>query len=260
MAHNPSSSEEQRLPPLPESQDPELERFRIRARAEIARVFRDMAKAGELITAYFGNGQFFLTTLLGVDAESERIFLDYGIDEQLNQRALQADEFKFVGRHYQVRVQFTTAALHKIQLKDGPALTTPFPASILRIQRREFYRLTTPLSARPICRVTLKDGTVLEAAIVDISLGGIGIIETSSHDEGLLAPGHILKNTQIELPDQARIQSDIEIRNRYTVPLSNGQLQYHLGCKFLHLEPRMNADIQRYIHRVDLERRRLTRE
>jgi c-di-GMP-binding flagellar brake protein YcgR len=257
MANEPAQ-QPQPISPLPESRDPELEQFRIRSRPEIARVFRDMSKAGELVTAYLADREFFLTTILGIDAENARIFLDYGADERLNERALQAAQLLFVGRHYQVRVQFT-AAVSKVNLKDGPALAASFPDSILRIQRREFYRLTTPLAARPLCRISLPNGATLEAIIVDISLGGIGIIETEG-DEPLWEPGHIIKDVRIELPDDTRIQSDIEIRNRYLLPQAQGQVQYHIGCKFLHLESRMNADIQRYIHRVDLERRRLTRE
>jgi c-di-GMP-binding flagellar brake protein YcgR len=253
------TSREPKLTPLPESRDPELEQFRIRAPAEVGRVFRDMAKAGELITAYTTSKEFFLTRILGVDTE-HRLFLDYGTDERVNQRALESPQMLFVGRHYQVRVQFNTRPLNRVTLKDGPAFAVPFPDSLLRIQRREFYRLTTPIASRPICRITLPEGAHLAAAIVDISLGGIGIIETDKEHEGLWQPGTVIPGVVVQLSDEIRIQSDIEIRNLYPVTLANGQQQLHVGCKFLQLEPRMNADIQRYIHRVDLERRRLTRE
>lgn len=245
------------LPHVREDQD--LEKFRLRSRNEIARVLRDLIRNNELLTAYYNDHDFLLTTLLGIEPDSARIYVDVSADENVNRRVLASERLVFVGRHHQVRVQFSAGGATLTQFEDGPAFAIPFPESVLRIQRREFYRLVTPLVARPQCQFTTEDGTTYAITILDISLGGIGILEPTAVREDLWIPGTVIKNCQVDIPE-GRVVSDMEVRNRYSVPLPNGQVQTRVGCRFLHLEPRMNAELQRYIQRIELERRRLSRE
>ncbi len=236
----------------------ELEQFRVRAPAEILRVLRDLARGNELVTAYFNDGRdFILTSLLRVDPEQKRLVLDYGPDELLNRRLLERQHAVFVTRHNQVRVQFTTDRLERVEFEGGPAFIAPLPESLVRVQRREFYRLTTPISQRLNISFVTEDGSTLSAHLADISVGGVGIIEPPEGWVPACEPGTVIPDCRIELPEEGVISADIEIRNRYEVSKSAGQPLYHLGCRLLRLDSRASAAIQRYIHRVDLERRRI---
>ncbi len=247
------------LPHIEERADLNLEEFRLRSRNEITRVLRDLIRENELLTAYYSERDFLLTTLLGAEPDNDRLYVDVSTDEAVNRRVLASSRLVFVGRHHQVRVQFAATGATAARFQDGPAFAVPFPDSMLRVQRREFYRLVTPLVARPRCHFTTDDGSTMSVTILDISLGGIGIIEPDPAREDLWMPGQVIKNCQVEIPD-GRVVSDVEVRNRYPVTLPNGEVQMHVGCRFLHLEPRMNAELQRYIQRVELERRRLSRD
>jgi c-di-GMP-binding flagellar brake protein YcgR len=247
------------LPHIEERVGLDLTEFRLRSRSEIARVLRDLIRANELLTAYYSKHEFLLTTLLGVEPDNDRLYVDVSTDEAVNRRVLASSGLVFVGRHHQVRVQFTASQATATSFQNGPAFAVPFPDTMLRVQRREFYRLVTPLVARPRCHFTTDDGSRVSVTVLDISLGGIGIIDPDPAREDLWEPGRIIKNCQVEIP-QGHIVGDMEVRNRYPVTLPNGEVQMHIGCRFLHLDPRMNVELQRYIQRVELARRRLSRD
>lgn len=237
----------------------DLERFRTEDRLEINRVLRDLARRSELTTIYFGNTRdFVLTSVIGADSENDRVYLDYGADEDANRRLLSADRLQFIANHNRVRVQFSSDRIEIAEYEDGPAFVIPFPDSMVRIQRREFYRLSTPIGAPLACRFVL-DGQEIQATVVDISLGGIGLLEPGQAIELKVNPGDIIEDCTIDLPEEGLIETAIEVRNSFEVVNRAGHEQHRVGCRFLSLNPRMNAQIQRYIHKVELERRRRTR-
>lgn len=249
--------------PLSREHEEELEQFRLYSRHEIGRVLRDLSRHNELITAYYNGREFLLTAVLGmdmVDMDDARVYLDVSADEGVNRRFTASNHLVFVGRHFQVRLQFTAPGATLTQFEGDQAFAIPFPQSMLRMQRREFYRLITPLVNPPQCQFTTEDGQLIEVPILDISLGGIAILEPDTTRDGLWQPGTIIRDCQVELPEGRTVKSDVEVRNRYTVTLPSGKTQLRVGCRFLHLKPRMNVELQRYIHRIELERRRLSRD
>lgn len=239
----------------------DLEKFRVSSPVEIGHILRDIAREGQLITAYFNEGKdFLLTSVLLVDDANQRLVLDYGQDEVNNRRLLAAARIFFVARHHQVRVQFRSEGIQKAVYQGAPVFVIPFPESLLRMQRREYYRLNVPLGHFLHISFTNQEGQTISARIVDISIGGVGIIEPPEGMEVRCELGTILHHCRIELPEEGTFHADIEIRNRYEVGDPNTNTpQYRVGCRLLHLDARCSAMIQRYIHRVELERRRVKR-
>jgi len=235
----------------------DLERFRVDSRAEIVRVLNDLTRTLQLITVYFNEGRdFILTSALRLDDENNRLVLDYGPDDTLNQRLLDARHALFVTRHNQVRVQFDSKTLQKGTYQGVPVFVVPLPASIIRIQRREYYRLAPPIGRHLNLSLVGVDGSMIHAHIVDISVGGVGIIEPPEGRQCGWDAGTVVPNCRIELPEEGVIHADVEIRNRYQVGSEHGEPVYRVGCRLLQLDSRSNAAILRYIHRIELERRR----
>lgn len=236
----------------------DLEKYRVHSATEILRVLRDLIKSHELITAYFNGGRdFILSAVLDVDMEHKRLVLDYGPDERLNQRLLEATRVVFATRHHQVRVQFNAETVIPAQYHGGKAFVIALPDSIIRLQRREYYRLSTPVGQRLNLSLPGHGGERIHAHIIDISLGGLGIIEPPEGAVLHWEPGTIIKGCHIELPEEGGIEVDIEIRNRYEAGQHNGAVTHRLGCRLLQLDSRRSAVIQRYIHRLELERLRV---
>jgi c-di-GMP-binding flagellar brake protein YcgR len=79
-----------------------------------------------------------------------------------------------------VKVQFTLGKLSETQSGGLPAFSAALPGQILRLQRREYYRLSTPLTkpVKFVATIRRTDGSALlaEASLLDISGGGIGLM------------------------------------------------------------------------------------
>lgn len=236
----------------------DVERFRVDSRVEIIPVLRDLKRGGAFLTAYFDQGKgFLLTTVVEVDTERDRLLLDEGPNPEENQRLLESESALFVGNHRGVRVQFRGAGLQRVELSDGPAFALPLPQCLVRVQRREFYRLDIPV-AHPIrCRFHRDDGTPVEVEVLDLSLGGIGVLETDEIQDW--EPGTVVRACRLDLPDHGTVETNIEVRNQMEVERGNGRHIYRAGCRFLQLDAATSARIQRYIHQVEVDRRRLTR-
>lgn len=236
----------------------DLEQFRLESPAEVLRILQDLIRGHQLVTAYFNDGrEFILTAILHVDPEQNHLVLDYGADEQMNRRLLAHQRALFVTRHNQVRVQFGTEQIVRATYQSLPALVVPIPESLFRIQRREYFRLNAPMGHHLNLSFVAPEGSEINAHIVDISVGGIGIIEPGEDEDCNWGAGTLIANCHIELPEEGTIEADIEIRNRYQTGEQAGLPVYRIGCRLLRLDSRQTAAIQRYIHRVELERRRL---
>lgn len=236
----------------------DLEQFRLESPTEVLRILRDLIRDHQLVTAYFNDGrEFILTTILHVDPEANHLVLDYGADEQMNRRLLERQRALFVTRHNQVRVQFSAEQIVRATYQSLPALVVPIPESLFRVQRREYFRLNAPMGHHLNLSFAAPDGSEINARIVDISVGGIGIIEPGEDEDCNWEAGTLIANCRIELPEEGTIETDIEIRNRYQTGEQAGIPIYRVGCRLLRLDSRQTAAIQRYIHRVELERRRL---
>jgi c-di-GMP-binding flagellar brake protein YcgR len=230
--------------------------FRIRSRDEIVRILRHMAKSRETLTVSFDAGKESMPSLLlGVDAPQDRVIFDNGPEEEVNRRLLQSAGATLLGRHNLVQVRFEVGKVERISVNGGPAFAARLPEWIVRMQRRKFYRLIAPADRPLSCRFTLPDGTPISTVVLDISLGGIGILQPPSVPPERWEPTTIIKEARIELPDSTLL-SDLEVRGRAPLPSPGRSPRFRIGCRFVSPSPRMPDRIQSYINRIELERRR----
>lgn len=231
--------------------------YLLRNKNEVLYVLRSLLGSTDHITVYFNEGKdFLLTTIIGV--EENELTLDYGGDQEANRRALAADKLYCVTSHEKVRIQFVLRSLREVTVQDGPAFRAALPDAVLRLQRREYYRLTTPV-ARPIkCQIPVepKDGagpTTMEANVVDISGGGMAVMAPPA---GLsFKSGDVFPNCRVELPEVGIVIATLEVRNVFDVTLRSGAQVARAGCQFSNLPGPMLTLVQRYIIRVERERK-----
>ena len=252
-----------KMPNLPakpltiECEPSELSKYLIDSRVGIVAVLFTLQKAGSLVTAYFSGGNnFVITSILAVGAEKDELVLDYGADAGANQRALQAKRITFVAVHERIKIQFYTNALRKVSFEGCDAFSTALPSALLRLQRREYFRISTPL-ARPLkCLIAAQAAPLAvpaEANIVDLSCGGVGIIDTS--ETSSIETDACLQGCQIPLPEIGTVTVDLRVKSTFDVDRKNGARYKHIGCEFVGLPERERAKIQRYINNVERERK-----
>lgn len=229
-------------------------KYLIRSRTEIAQILHAIMQKNELVTAYFNQGHdFILTSIVGVDPGLGAVILDCGANAALNEKILDSEKVIFVTTQDRVRVQFVADRIDSVQYSNRRAFKVKFPATLLKLQKREFYRLTTPVINPIKCIIPTAEHGRMESNIADISIGGIGI--TGYRPENELETGKHYDGCRIDLPDIGTVIVSLEIRNTFEVILKNGAKTRHSGCAFINIPGSMQAMIQRYIIKLDRERR-----
>ena len=228
--------------------------YLLRSPREVLAVLRQVVAQGDLITIYFNSGKdFLLTTLLEVN-DKEALF-DRGSNEEMNQRALAAEKLFCITRHDKVKLQFILPGVREIQHQGRSAFAALLPETLLRLQRREYFRLHTPITRPLICRIpaAMTDGSVqvYEHNVIDISLGGMSL----QVGEVPFETGQEWNDCTIDLPQIGVLNVSLRIVNFYDITLRTGQRSQRVGCRFVDIPASSQNLIQRYIVRIERERK-----
>jgi c-di-GMP-binding flagellar brake protein YcgR len=234
----------------------EYSQFMLRTHAEILVVLRGLCERISQITVFFNEGRDMLMTTIAAVAD-DHLVLDFGPGGEMNRKALEARKHFCVTTLDKVRVQFILREFGKTEHEGRPAFRCALPDEVLRLQRREFYRLTAPIAhpIRCVIPVKMADGskTTVETTVIDISGGGLGVM---APPEGLeFETDHLFENCRIELPDVGTVLATLRVRNVFEFTLRSGAKTKRAGCQFVDLPGQMLTLIQRYIIRVERERK-----
>ena len=232
---------------LEKFRDGEETNFLIQSAKEIQLTLQAIAKNKTPVVLYFDNKQRFLKSfLLGVNEKG--IWLDVGPDEDDNAALLNSGSISFVTQRHSVKVQFICHQIVLAIYASLPAFYFPLPESIVRLQRRDDFRLSTSGDAPLKCIIPHKDSPEdhqSETTIIDISLGGIRLI---CKEQGVkLETGEIYPDCRIELPDIGTLLATLQVKSIVDASAPNGTVIKHAGCQFRHLDRNMSMMLQRYV-------------
>ncbi len=257
----------------------------------IAAILRQLIEAHALVSARLRPGtDSFITAILGVADDGESLVIDASREASINARiaggaenqegggktvgedraeddnaaasgaqagdSTQAVLLDCVTQLDRVRIQFS---LHDLQLtssEGSAAFRAARPHQLLRLQRREFYRLQAPVTQSLTCTLPLRhtDGIVRSAdlRVLDISGGGVAIAVPPA--DAVLEAGMELMDCQLKLPGSAPIPARLSVRNLFRITTRNGIEMLRAGCQFTHMPRGAEDAIQRYILKVERER------
>jgi c-di-GMP-binding flagellar brake protein YcgR len=231
-------------------------RYLLRSRSDILFVLRSMLRSRDLIAVHVeGSPEFLLSALLAV--EDAGLVFDCGADAAMNRRALAAERLILTAAHDKVRIQFVLPWLRHTLHHGQPALAAPVPESLLRLQRREYYRLVAPVAQPLRCTLALLgpggERQTIDAQIIDISGGGIAVMGSLAGTE--FVPEQEFESCRLELPDIGRIDAGLRVRNVFQITLRSGARVKRYGCQFLRMPHAMQSMIERYIMKVERDRK-----
>lgn len=230
------------------------DRCLVRSRIEILFILRAIMRRNALVSLYFDQGNNCVpTSILDIDADRGTMVLDLGANQDFNRRALTARELVFVTSHDQVKVQFVCHDTRKTGFAGHGAFRVKIPESLLRMQRRAYYRLRTPAVNPLKCTIPLPGGPA-EVVLLDISCGGIGLID--HHPKVSFEPGTLHENCSIVLPGIGTINAAIRVKITCEATLKNGLTCRRAGCEFVAMPEAMVVMIQRYILKLEREEKR----
>jgi c-di-GMP-binding flagellar brake protein YcgR len=236
--------------PLPV--DATVEDCTLRSPLEIQSILREIAGQHALLTLHFDGGtQFIVTALLAVLPEAGEILLDCGADDTATRRLLAARQLVAVTFLDHIKVQFAAGPARPADFEGAPAFRLPLPASLLRLQRRNFYRVKVPLSRPVACRVPHpgRPDARLDLKVLDLSVGGLALL-VSPHEFDR-EPGGTIDDCRIALPEQGDFTARLEVRNAELLADRGRHALKRLGCRFLDLPVQVAGRIQRYILQVE---------
>ena len=233
----------------------EIEQCTLTEHREIFFQLRGLIKQGERISVVFDSGrQSFLTVLIDISEDEKHLYFDIGGSDETNRAFLRAEQCSFTSIVDGIRIQFPAEQGREATLRGESVFAVPMPESLLRLQRRDCFRLQLPSSKPYICRI--RRGTPQEKALPlhDISLGGVGILSTEVLEFEQM---EVLENSWIDLRDSGALALMLEVR--YVTPMESrtGKPLWHLGCQFLNLSALNETLIQRFMGRLEAERRAL---
>ncbi|MFA6971679.1 MAG: flagellar regulator YcgR PilZN domain-containing protein [Gallionella sp.] len=223
------------------------DQYRITAPKEIEFILHNIAKGNSRIALYYSDASdFILTTLLAVDASG--LWLGQSQKTSENNNLLKSKKLIFVSSHAQVKVQFTADEATAATYQGLPAFFLKLPQSIYRLQRREYFRLTTPVSAPLLCVIPIDEAVEQherEVTIMDISGGGVGL--TCAESDAVLVPGNTYENCKINLLEIGEFVGTIEVKNLVLLSTPSGQTVRRAGCEFKNLDGTSTILLQRYV-------------
>ncbi|OYY95560.1 MAG: hypothetical protein B7Y41_03405 [Hydrogenophilales bacterium 28-61-23] len=228
-------------------------RYLVSHAAEIERILREVMDDKNIVALYGENSkQFLLSTLVAIEPEKGYLLFEQGVDEAMNAALLSGKECTFASTHDQVHVQFSSARMESTTLGAEAVFRVPMPRELLRLQRREYYRLVTSVINPVKCLINTGAG-LMESVVVDISIGGVGIL--AYPEDGRLKAGEVFHGCRITLPGTGEFAVGLNVCTTFEITLKNGRLTHRAGCQFIDLPPSVETAIQRYIIQVDRERR-----
>ncbi|WP_035052751.1 flagellar brake protein [Andreprevotia chitinilytica] len=240
--------------PIVEGDD--IAQYRLTNPLEIGAVLRQLANRGDFVTVYFNEGrQFLLTRILEVDIRERTFSFDWGGSEHTNKALLLADRKLFVASPDGVKVQFALHDVSQAQFEGKPAFYADFPDDLIKLQRREFFRLETPFG-RPYKAAFSLEGSKFEINLHDLSLGGVGLRATQQ-DAAKLEIGMVLLQVHLDLGAGGVLAADLQIRSKRAIATHMG-LQFQVGCQFVNLSRSAEANLQRLMAQLERERKALT--
>lgn len=238
---------------LPALGDNEIEdRYFLLGRMEILSVLNELIHRREHVTLYYNGGHDFFQTIL-LEARADALVFDMSGDAAANRKLLLSPSCVFVAYLDGIRVQFSGRLPARFAWGDSDAFWVALPERLVRVQRREYYRILLPVARPLLARLTGGDGIVLaEWPSHDLSVGGLGLVVTG---EPMLEAGQDIARVQLQISAQIFIDCAAQVRHVTLLGEHRGGDRYRVGLSFTDLPAPTAVAIQRHITRIEHERR-----
>ncbi|MDZ4201017.1 MAG: flagellar regulator YcgR PilZN domain-containing protein [Gallionella sp.] len=248
-----------RIPPKIEVlSDEESKSCLVSFRQQIESILLRVAQSGTDCALYYdASHNFIMTTILDVDEDG--LWIEPGNSATTNALITSSRSLTLVSQEGNVKIQFTVDKASPVSYDGAPALFLFLPKALLRIQRREFFRLLLPPTERLQCNLGIRpshDGEPLEMRhmtvidfelpAADISGGGIGLLQME--DESGLHIGQTYPDCRIELSDEGAITANLIVRNIVILGHDRvGQTIFRVGCEFKNLDAEAANKLHKFI-------------
>ena len=230
----------------------------VTTRAEILALLKSLQHARTPLNISFGDRtQSCQSYVVGVEAESGNLLLDEMIPNIGDKWASQGESFRVDAWMEGVHMRWQSADAFKVMLEDAPAFQVPLPATLTYHQRRGAFRATVQRSIDTrIQLIHAKDKPRLEGELLDISATGCKA-RLAGNQLHLLQSGDRYALSRLLLPDDTEFDIELEVRH---CSYHQHTDETHVGLRFHQPAPAGQRQIDRFVHYLQREARRLEKE
>ena len=199
------------------------------------------------------NNATFLTTIIDIDKKNKSLLLDYGPKEYLNRPIIDGQKTQFVCTYNGIKVAFHGSSFKKVEHEGEPAFLMPLPESILWMQRREYYRVRSPISKTSYCQLTLPDQEPINVQLYDLSISGFSVVVESEAMRNFLMSGEPVTNSKLILEGIGEGIVSFEAKSEYVLNPEKINRIEKIGCMFTLITPSFQTMIQQYMQQIERE-------
>lgn len=236
--------------------DGEPSPFALRDPREIAQVLHGLMDARSMLSARLSPGGYACPTALLAVRDDGTLVLDGNRDEAMNRRMAEAERMLCIAQLDLVPIRFRLTAARRIVYEDYVAFAAPWPEALLRLQRREMYRLEVSPAAPALLHVgeadQAPDPTLAGLRVLDISGGGMAV-SVPDGQHGRFAPHGHVSPCLLRLGEAAPLPVTLEVAyaTRYEV---RGVPHWRTGCRFVGMTASVEKQVMHYIFQVERQR------
>ena len=220
--------------------------YLIHSRREIIALLRRLTDKRELVRMIFSEGEEAIATAV-LEVNDDSVIIDSAPDPEQLARVLASGSISFDTALERIRIAFFATRIEPCMHDGLPALRIPLPQTMVRLQRREYYRVLTPR-----CSIQMEhEGgpPPVSFAVQNVSAGGIALID----DEKVLdaTKGTEYSNCELMLPGAQSVIATLCVMNCCDMTLYNGRMARRIGCAFVNPNAAMLALVQRYVSKLE---------
>lgn len=234
----------------------DLSPYRVAHAAEVAALLARLRDDGPPVVLAAGNGVSLGAHLGGIDARAGSLHFDVGGTSPQLESLIAADEVTAISQLDDVRLQFTLQGLVLVHDGGHSTLQSDWPDHLLRLQRRDSYRVR--LGARAAPSVSLRHPSLpdmqLRLRLLDVSAGGCAILLPDDVPD--LQPGTRIHGVQVQLDLETRIEAGLLLHHVSAFDGEGGPRR--IGCSWVGLQGPAERALQRFILQTQ-KRQRLLR-
>lgn len=230
---------------------PEEEQYIVHNPREVIQILTDLMKFKTTLKVSFNQGEdIYLTTVIAIDAKSHAVHLDIGRDEDFNRRLLASDHVIF-SKDEGIEIKWTSRQISEVALRDGKAIRIALPQDLVRLQRREYFRFTTPIVNPVLCEIPLPSDAAdtektLELVLHDVSLGGVAATMAGELDPAMVA-GARFDHCKISFPDVGMTNLTLQVVYIIQLHTKDGTTKHRLGLQYIEPSRGNEGLINRYV-------------
>ncbi|MGF6770331.1 c-di-GMP-binding flagellar brake protein YcgR [Paraburkholderia sp. GAS199] len=222
---------------------------------QIAVCLRHLVAGQDFVTVEF-DGRQIVTQVLDVDSRNARFVFDAGSVADDNHALPQAPQLMFRSLPGGIRTEFATLNATAVEFEGRPAFEAAFPTLLYYVQRREFFRVQTPVLDPYVASGPYADGGSFRLELQDLSLGGVAL-KTGDARFGSLETGTVLRDVTLQLGTFGSLRLDLEIVAPRQMTTPRGDQRYVIGCRFVETPGPAERTLQRVVTQLETKRQTL---